>query len=72
MDRKHCGKWEKEKLLVTSNFSFSHSCFPGVSKGVTVWEWVKLNQTPIIARSRMHTFKSTVFQLAYEDSIDQD
>ena len=25
MDRKHCG--EKEKLLVTSNFSFSHSVF---------------------------------------------
>ena len=24
MDRKH---WEKEKLLVTSNFSFSHSVF---------------------------------------------
>ena len=25
MDRKHCG--EKEKLLVTSNFSFSHRVF---------------------------------------------
>ena len=37
--------WEKEKLLVTSNFSFSHSvfkkaCFPEVLKGVIVWEWV--------------------------------
>ena len=42
MGRKHCG--EKEKLLVTSNFSFSQSfqkaCFPGMSKGVIVWEWV--------------------------------
>ena len=39
--------WEKEKLLVTSNFSFPHSvlkkaCFPGASKGVIVWEWVKM------------------------------
>ena len=36
--------WEKEKLLVTSNFSFSHSvfkaCFLEASKGVIVWEWV--------------------------------
>ena len=37
--------WEKEKL---SNFSFSHSVFkkarfPGASKGVIVWEWVKLS-----------------------------
>ena len=42
--RKHCGK--KEKLLVTSNFSFFPYCFqkaciPGASKGVFVWEWVK-------------------------------
>ena len=44
MGRKH---WEKEKLLVTSNFSFSHSfqkaSFRGASKGVVVWEWVKLH-----------------------------
>ena len=37
--------WEKEKLLITSNFSFSHSvfqkaCFPGVSKSVVVWELI--------------------------------
>ena len=35
----------KQKLLVTSNFSFSQcfqkACFPGASKGVIVWEWVK-------------------------------
>ena len=38
--------WEKEILLITSNFSFSHSVFKrlvseGASKGVIVWEWVK-------------------------------
>ena len=42
--------WENEKLLVTSNFSFSQcfqkACFPGVSKGVIVWEWFN---TPVIA-----------------------
>ena len=36
--------WEKEKLLLMSNFSFSQ-CFqkgriPRASKGVIVWEWV--------------------------------
>ena len=38
-------QWKKEKLLVTSNFSFSDSVFkrlfPRASKGVIVWEWVK-------------------------------
>ena len=37
--------WEKEKLLIMSIFSFSQCfqkvCFPGVSKGIIVWEWVK-------------------------------
>ena len=37
--------WEKEKLLVTSNFTFSQcfqkACFPEASKGFIVWEWVK-------------------------------
>ena len=37
--------WEKDKLLVMSNFSFfsqcfQKACFPGASKGVIVWEWV--------------------------------
>ena len=35
----------KEEIACTSNFSFSQcfqkACFPGVSKGVIVWEWVK-------------------------------
>ena len=38
--------WEMETLLVTSNFylfpqCFPKACFPGASKGVIVWEWVK-------------------------------
>ena len=38
--------WEKEKLLVMSNCSFSpqcfqKACFPWASKGVIVWEKVK-------------------------------
>ena len=36
--------WEKEKLLIMSNFLFPQcflkACFPGASKGVDVWEWV--------------------------------
>ena len=40
--------WEKEKLLVKSNFSFSQcfqkACFPGASEGVIVWEWVNLSR----------------------------
>ena len=40
--------WEKEKLLVTSNYEqfllfpqcFQKAFFPEASSGVTVWEWV--------------------------------
>ena len=53
MGRKHCGK--KEKLLVTSNFSFSHSVFKRLvlqtrknqglfGKGLT-WDIVSLRMT---------------------------
>ena len=42
--------WEKEKLHVTSNFSFYQCfqkvCFPGASKGVIVWNVLK-NQAEI-------------------------
>ena len=39
MGRKH---WEKEKLLVLLfPQCFQKVCFPGASKGVIVWEWVK-------------------------------
>ena len=31
--------WEKEKLLFPQ--CFQKACFPGASKGVIVWEWVK-------------------------------
>ena len=38
--------WEKEKLLITSNFflfpqCFQKACFPGASKGVIVWHIVR-------------------------------
>ena len=37
--RKHCG--EKEKMLVTSIFSFSHNVFKRLhSEGVKSWEYV--------------------------------
>ena len=45
---------EKEKLLITSNFSFSHSVF----KGVIVWEWVNLGffVDPFSKQSLVFTF----------------
>ena len=38
----------KGEIALTSNFSSTHkcfqkACFPGASKGVIVWEWVKLH-----------------------------
>ena len=37
----------KGEIARYSNFSFSqcfqNACFPGASKGVIVWEWVKYN-----------------------------
>ena len=41
---KHCGKRRNCLLRGISPFPtvFSKACFPGVSKGVVVWEWVKL------------------------------
>ena len=43
MGRKHCGTGEiaryEQFLLFTQ--CFQKACFPGSSKGVIVWEWVK-------------------------------
>ena len=41
--RKHCGKRRNCSLRAISPFPtvFSKACFPGASKGVIVWEWVK-------------------------------
>ena len=41
--RKHCGKRRNCTLLAISPFPtvFQKACFPGASKGVIVWEWVK-------------------------------
>ena len=43
MDRKHCGKRRNCFLRAISPFPtvFQKACFPGASKGVIVWEWVK-------------------------------
>ena len=40
--RKHCGKRRNCSLRAISPFlqCFQKACFPGVSKGVIVWEWV--------------------------------
>ena len=58
----HKTLWVKEKLLVTSNFSFSHSVFktPVVSKGVIVWEWVNQIMT---YTSLLHTKTSNELRL---------
>ena len=62
--------WEKEKLLVTSNFFFSQcfqkACFPGASKDVIVWEWVnKLSENPF------NFDKSKFFSLGLEHFTSQ-
>ena len=62
--------WEKKKLLITSNFSFSHSvfkkvCFPGVSKVVVVLEWVKymmLMTTQQMTHNKQSTITNTQLQ----------
>ena len=43
MGRKHCGKGEiaRYKQFLLFPQCFQKACFPGVSKGVIVWEWVK-------------------------------
>ena len=46
--------WEKEKLLATTNFSFSLSVFKGASKGVIVWEWVNGEFAVILSDSLPH------------------
>ena len=44
MGRKHCEKRRNCSLRAISPFPtvFSKGCFPGASKGVIVWEWVKV------------------------------
>ena len=54
MGRKHYGKGEialYEQLLLFPQ-CFQKACFPGASKGVIVWEWVKiLTRLSLIALS---------------------
>ena len=58
--------WEKEKLLVTSNFSFflqcfQKACFPRTSKGVNVWEWVNDDNHTASNNIVTHDNSDTVF-----------
>ena len=74
--------WVKEKLLVTSNFSFSpqcfqKGCFPGASKAVIVWEWVK-------GKKRFHRVINpppnkpcflrdcSLFQKSFENAVEKE
>ena len=61
--------WEKEKLLITSNFSFSHIVFKrlvseGASKDVIVWEWVK-EKGNTQTDGRTHAGTHDISSLAY-------
>ena len=42
--RKHCGKRRtaRYKQFLLFPQCFQKACFPGASKGIIVWEWVKL------------------------------
>ena len=69
MGRKHCGKRRNCSLRAISPFPpqcFQKACFPGVSNGVIVWEWVNpLPDDNILDRSKLKAFaddKSNVTQ----------
>ena len=60
--------WEKEKLLVMSNFSFfpqgfQKARFPGASKGAIVWERVKLGRNG--EKSHLSTVASNQYIITY-------
>ena len=70
--RKHCGKRRNCSLRAISPFPavFQKACFPGVSEGVIVWEWVKfclkllsiwrnltLSQTTILDLPKLRVFR---------------
>ena len=45
MGRKHCrnkGETTRYEQFLLFPLCFQEGCFPGASKGVIVWEWVKL------------------------------
>ena len=58
--------WEKGGIAHYEQFllfpqSFQRACFPGASKGVTVWEWV--NRVYFgIAQTTIHDFQNTVLK----------
>ena len=65
MGRKHCGKRRNCSLRAISPFSpsvFLKACFPGASKGVIVWEWVKQHE---ICRLQMPSIWSHTKKLSF-------
>ena len=57
--RKHCGKRRNclyEQFLLFPQF-FEKACFLGASKGVIVWEWVKVSYAKSIDVSKLKIFK---------------
>ena len=39
---------------------FQKACFPGVSKGVIVWEWLFTTQSPLLTTPRKKALENTV------------
>ena len=67
--RKHCGKRINCSLWTISPFSpkcFQKVCFPGTSKGVIVWKWVKAPFTEIF------TFAASVDQDQAAQNLQTD
>ena len=62
MGRKHCGK--RRNCLLRSLQCFQKACFPGLSKGVIVWEWVNLLPNyKMLDQSKMKVFTAVVTTL---------
>ena len=73
--------WEKEKLLVTSNFSFSHSVFKRLilqthKKPGLVWEWVNypscvlmINPLEMLASKKIMSIRKKNIISAFSNTI---
>ena len=62
---KHCGKGKGEiacyEQFLLFPQCFQKACFPGVTKGVIVWEWVNPYQNkPFFSMSAVEVFENTV------------
>ena len=63
--RKHCGKRRNCSLRAISPFPtvFSKACFPWVSKGVIVWEWVNNKFLDVTKLKAFADIKSNVAKM---------